>query len=58
MQTEYTWHPTSDGRTRMTLSNHGSPSGFSKLAAPFMTMAMGRANEKDLERLKRILENV
>ncbi len=31
--------------------------GFSKLLAPFMEMAMRRANNKDLKLLKSILEN-
>jgi hypothetical protein len=40
----------------MTLRNRGEPSGFSKLAAPLMAAAMRRANRKDLQRLKRLLE--
>jgi len=56
METTYTWSPTSDGGTRMTLRNRGEPSGFSKLAAPFMSMAMRRANRKDLARLRALLE--
>jgi uncharacterized protein YndB with AHSA1/START domain len=57
METTYTWSDTTSGGTRMTLRNCGRPSGFSKLAAPVMTTAMRRANRKDLERLKQILES-
>ena len=56
METTYTWAATSDGGTRMTLRNRGEPSGFSKPVAPFMAAAMRRANRKDLERLRLILE--
>jgi hypothetical protein len=42
--------------TKMTLRNHGSPSGFSRLVAPFMQMAVRRNNRKDLAALKRFLE--
>lgn len=55
METTYTWADAPDG-TRMTLRNRGEPSGFSKLAAPMLARAMRRANQQDLERLKRILE--
>jgi uncharacterized protein YndB with AHSA1/START domain len=56
METTYTWDDTPTGGTRMTLRNRGEPSGFSRLAAPFMIMAMRRANTKDLQRLKSLLE--
>src|SRR5215213_1050618 len=57
MQTEYTWVSISPQATRMTLRNHGNPTGFSKLAAPLMAIAMRRENRKDLLLLKRILES-
>jgi uncharacterized membrane protein len=56
METSYTWKKMADGRTEMTLRNRGTPTGFSKLMAPFMAMAMRRANKKDLTLLKRQLE--
>jgi uncharacterized membrane protein len=56
METTYTWEALDDVRTRMTLRNRGAPSGFSRLAAPFMAAAMRRANRKDLARLKAVLE--
>jgi hypothetical protein len=56
METTYTWEEQGEGRTHMTLRNRGEPSGFSKLLAPAMTVAMRRANLKDLERLKSALE--
>lgn len=55
-ETTYRWTDTGTGGTRMTLRNRGQPSGFAKIAAPMMTAAMRRANRKDLERLKEILE--
>jgi hypothetical protein len=57
METTYTWIPVDEGSTRMTLRNRGEPAGFSKLAAPFMTTAVRRANRKDLARLRSILES-
>jgi len=55
MRTTYTWSPAGSG-TLMTLRNSGSPSGFSRVAAPVMEAAMRRATMKDLARLKTILE--
>jgi uncharacterized protein YndB with AHSA1/START domain len=57
METTYTWETTPAGGTRMTLRNRGMPSGFGAFMAPFMAMAMRRANQKDLARLKAILED-
>jgi hypothetical protein len=56
METSYSWEDTARG-TRMTLRNRGEPSGFSKVAAPVLAQAMRRANQKDLARLKRLLES-
>ena len=56
MQTTYTWTDTPTGGTRMTLRNQGEPSGFGQLAAPVMASAMRRANRRDLQALKRLLE--
>jgi hypothetical protein len=55
METSYTW--TAEGEsTRMTLRNTGEPSGFAGIAGPLMAAAMRRANAKDLQRLKTVLE--
>jgi hypothetical protein len=56
METTYTWQAVTDKGTRMTLRNRGEPSGFSKIASPVMAAAMRRANEKDLRKLRAILE--
>ncbi|MEP6954556.1 MAG: SRPBCC family protein [Solirubrobacteraceae bacterium] len=56
METSYAWRDAGTGRTRMTLRNRGEPAGFPRLLAPFMAMAMRRANTKDLRRLKELLE--
>jgi hypothetical protein len=56
METTYTWSDTSSGGTKMSLRNRGTSSGFSKVAAPMMTSAMRRANQRDLGRLKQIVE--
>jgi uncharacterized protein YndB with AHSA1/START domain len=56
METSYTWAAAPAGGTLMTLRNRGTPSGFSRLAAPFMAWAMRRANRADLARLKALME--
>jgi uncharacterized protein YndB with AHSA1/START domain len=56
METTYTWEDSAEGATLMRLRNRGAPAGFSRLLAPFMSMSMRRANQKDLLRLKGLLE--
>jgi uncharacterized membrane protein len=56
METTYTWESSGESKTRMTLRNHGKPSGFAMVAALLMPIAMKRANRKDLARLKGIME--
>jgi uncharacterized membrane protein len=56
METTYTWQSLDAATTRMTLRNRGRPRGFSVLAAPFMSVAVRRANHADLRRLREVLE--
>ena len=56
METTYTWADAPAG-TRMTLRNRGEPAGFARVGAPMMARSMRKANRKDLERLKRLLES-
>jgi Polyketide cyclase / dehydrase and lipid transport len=55
METTYTWEDVPGG-TRMSLRNRGEPRGFAKVGAPMVKAAMRRANRKDLQRLKSLLE--
>ena len=57
METTYTWGDAPGGGTRMTLRNRGEPAGFARVGAPMMARAMRKANRKDLEQLKRLLES-
>jgi uncharacterized membrane protein len=57
METTYEWRSIDANSTDMTLRNRGTPSGFSKLFAPFMSMMMRKANQKDLRKIKFILES-
>jgi hypothetical protein len=56
MQTTYTWRDTANGVTVMTLRNRGEPTGFARISAPLMAHAIRRANRKDLQALKTLLE--
>ena len=55
METTYSWEE-AEGGTLMKLRNRGNPRGFSRIAAPLMSQAMRRANNKDLRRLQTLLE--
>jgi uncharacterized protein YndB with AHSA1/START domain len=57
METTYAWTDAANGGTTMTLRNRGEPAGFSRVAAPLLARSMRRANRKDLQRLKEILES-
>jgi uncharacterized membrane protein len=57
METTYEWEKINENLTRMKLRNRGTPSGFSKLFAPFMISMMRKANTKDLIKLRSILES-
>ena len=57
MRTTYTWADAPGGGTTMELRNEGEPSGFKAIAAPLMKAAMRRENQKDLRRLKALLES-
>ena len=56
METLYAFESPSAGSTRMTLRNRGEPAGFSRTLAPFMAGAMRRANRKDVDKLKALME--
>jgi mevalonate pyrophosphate decarboxylase len=56
METTYTWRSDGPERIWMTLRNRGEPAGFSRLAGPFVTLAVRRANRHDLAALSARLE--
>jgi uncharacterized protein YndB with AHSA1/START domain len=56
MVTTYEFTDAGPDATRMVLRNAGTPGGFAKLASRGMERAMRSANEKDLRRLKALLE--
>jgi len=56
METIYTWKSIDGNITRMSLQSKGNPGGLSKLLTPLLSFAIKRANNKDLQRLKEIIE--
>ncbi len=56
METSYEWIAINTETTRMLLKNKGNPTGFSKILSPFISKFMRKANQKDLNNLKQILE--
>ena len=56
METIYGFEETRDGQTRMTMRNQCELSGAQKLMAPMISTALRIATERDLSRLKGILE--
>jgi hypothetical protein len=56
IETTYRWDDALNGETIMTLRNRGRPAGIFRLLAPLVSVAIRRANTKDLEWLKRVLE--
>jgi hypothetical protein len=57
METTYAWRDEPGGGTRMSLQNCGEARGFGRVGAPFLKRAMRRSSEKDLQRLKHLLES-
>jgi len=56
METIYTWKSIEGNITRMSLQNKGNPEGLSKLLTPLFSLAIRKAANKHLQRLKQIIE--
>ena len=57
METTYSWEDAKGGGTKMSLRNCGQPRGFSRVTARLLVRAMRKANQRDLRRLKSVLES-
>jgi uncharacterized membrane protein len=57
METTYEWETIDEQTSKMTLRNQGNPTGFSKWMTPLISVMMKKANQKDLIKIKEILEN-
>jgi uncharacterized protein YndB with AHSA1/START domain len=56
LRTTYTWADGPNGATTMTLHSYGHPDSLGRLSVPIIAKALRRANDKNLKRLKRLLE--
>lgn len=56
MQTTYYWQQIDNQTTKMTLVNAGTPTGIMKIISPITRWMMQKANNKDLKKLKQLLE--
>ncbi len=56
MRVVYEWDDAGASETRMRIRARGDASGFYRLAAPVLSLAVRRSIARDLERLKRVLE--
>ena len=55
-ETIYRWEPAGKNATRMIIQRRRDPPEIYREAAPLMELALQRTNQKDLERLKALLE--
>ena len=57
METTYEWRDGPGAVTVMSLRNRGEPPRFTGVGASLMARSIGKANRKDLRRLKEMLES-
>jgi uncharacterized membrane protein len=57
METTYSWTAAGENATRMTLGNRGGATGIMGLLSPLEAIAVRRATNRDLRRLRAILES-